>query len=180
MKLDLPTFGKPVMSRVRVFGSMDGRRDKCCRTSSRYARFFCCRFMIVHILQVPGSSFTFRFGDVRTGRQERRLSSFRQKQNLLLFASALKNIILLCKTCTTTLHQTPWKALHASDAYLSSFFHQECNRLVRGVSVRSSSLPPQGGSFELLASVQRVPILQQSHVILRDTANMKHIIGAQL
>ena len=36
MKLDFPTFGKPHISSVRVFGSIDGKRDKCCLTCSKY------------------------------------------------------------------------------------------------------------------------------------------------
>ena len=51
MKLDLPTFGKPQMRSVRVFGSMEGRRDRCCLTCSRYDKLWPWRFMIVHILQ---------------------------------------------------------------------------------------------------------------------------------
>jgi len=35
MKLDLPTLGKPQMTNVRVLGSIDGRRARCCRTCSK-------------------------------------------------------------------------------------------------------------------------------------------------
>lgn len=35
MKEDLPTLGYPVTRTVRVAGSMEGRRDRCCLTCSR-------------------------------------------------------------------------------------------------------------------------------------------------
>ena len=58
MKLDLPTLGKPQMRSVRVLGSMDGRRDRCCLTCSRYDRLCPCRFITVHILQQTVSTAT--------------------------------------------------------------------------------------------------------------------------
>ena len=50
MKLDFPTLGNPHIKSVRVFGSIEGRRDKCCLTCSRYDKLWPCRFIIVHIL----------------------------------------------------------------------------------------------------------------------------------
>ena len=51
MKLDLPTLGKPHTSNVRVFGSIDGRRDNAWRVISKYASDWCCLFIIVAILK---------------------------------------------------------------------------------------------------------------------------------
>ena len=51
MKLDFPTLGKPQMMSVRVLGSMEGRRDKCCRTCSKYDKLSPWRLIMVHILE---------------------------------------------------------------------------------------------------------------------------------
>lgn len=49
IKLDFPTLGKPLISKVLVLGSMLGNLDMCWRTSSKYSRLCFCRFMMVHM-----------------------------------------------------------------------------------------------------------------------------------
>ena len=52
MKLDLPTFGKPQRISVLEIGFIEGRRARCCRTSSMYDKLSFCFFIIVQKLLV--------------------------------------------------------------------------------------------------------------------------------
>lgn len=49
MKLDLPTFGYPHTSSVRAEGSIDGSRERCWRTCSRYESVGACLRISVHM-----------------------------------------------------------------------------------------------------------------------------------
>ncbi len=152
MKLDFPTLGKPVMSSVRVFGSMDGKRDRCCRTCSKYVKLCPCLFMIVHILKCKWRYWIF------TCFTKSFFQELKKKWNL-------KKSRTFLSVFSFTFFR---KAVHA--LCLFKFRRESLLHLKWKKSEKKVLLPSEGSPFQLFTSVQGVSIFQKSNIILGNAA----------